>query len=328
MAIRKVSDLEKLEVLEVYDSVLSANLDDMLLEVSYPMDLGGKTYRSMKTLFGDLADIANAEILCSQTIVDFYSPITFHNNVSALCGFWISGDFYVNKDCPDTIFQNYETILKSGNTTIYSVLTNILSSPETNLIASPTNIICSNTQLLAKFTDLETILTSSSGQLRVGYPTIQIGYNGDTPSNTIIDGNLSVTNVINGCSLCAKWADLAEIYAADDDYEPGTLVKFGGVEEITVADTQANAVVTTNPGLVLGGCLSSETKFYKGIALVGRVPVKCIGQVKKFDKVSVSKTPGFAEVAAPGNQQVVGIALEDGKSDLSSLVECVVKLAF
>jgi hypothetical protein len=65
MAIRKVSDLEKLEVLEVYDSVLSANLDDMLLEVSYPMDLGGKTYRSMKTLFGDLAEVTNAAILCS-----------------------------------------------------------------------------------------------------------------------------------------------------------------------------------------------------------------------------------------------------------------------
>jgi hypothetical protein len=158
-----------------------------------------------------------------------------------------------------------------------------LSSSNINLIASPNNIICSNTQLLAKFTDNETILTSVGGQLKVGYPTIQIGYGGSSPSNTTINGNFNVTgnatftNVINGCSLCAKWADLAEMYAADDDYEPGTLVKFGGVEEITVADSQANAVVTTNPGLVLGGHLSSESKFYKGIALVGRVPVKCIG---------------------------------------------------
>jgi len=36
-------------------------------------------------------------------------------------------------------------------------------------------------------------------------------------------------------------------------------------------------------------------KFAKGIALVGRVPVKCIGEVKKFDKLVLSETPGFAE---------------------------------
>ena len=75
----------------------------MLLEVSYPQEMHGKSYRSMKTLFGDLAEVINASILCSSTIVDFYSPITFHNTVSALCSLWLSGNFYVNKDVPDYV---------------------------------------------------------------------------------------------------------------------------------------------------------------------------------------------------------------------------------
>lgn len=44
MAIRKVSDLEKLEILEIFRTPLSATVDDMLLEVSYPTEVAGKTY--------------------------------------------------------------------------------------------------------------------------------------------------------------------------------------------------------------------------------------------------------------------------------------------
>lgn len=83
-----------------------------------------------------------------------------------------------------------------------------------------------------------------------------------------------------GCALCALWADLAETYESDRDYEPGTLVRFGGEKEITIAHDEANAVITTNPGLILNsdrhGCQ---------IALVGRTPVNVVGKVKKFDKI-------------------------------------------
>jgi hypothetical protein len=59
-----------------------------------------------------------------------------------------------------------------------------------------------------------------------------------------VNGNATFTEVINGTALKAKWADLAEFYKADNDYKPGTLVKFGGSAEITIADTKANAVIT------------------------------------------------------------------------------------
>ena len=335
MAIRKVSDLEKLEILEIFRTPLSSTVDDMLIEVSYPTEVAGKTYQSRKTMFRDMATAINASILCSNTLVDFWDTVIFHNEISALCGLCLTGNFYVNKDCPDSILNQYETVMRTGNTTIFSMLTNLLSSNDTNILAAPNNIICSDTQVLALFSDIETTLSSGTGgsQLKLIYPNIQIG-TGTT--STTINGDLTVTGpatftqVINGCALCAKWADLAEIYEADEDYSPGTLVKFGGDAELTIADTIANAVITTQPGLVLGQ--TSETKpLGKGIALIGRVPVKCVGEVKKFDQMVLSETPGFARSnheESNGKKQVIGIALEDSSNELSSLVECTVKLAF
>lgn len=315
MAIRKVSDLEKLDVFGVRESALSGTLDEMLIETSWPRQLGDKSFVSMKMLFSDMADIINAAIVCSDTIVDFYSPVSFHNHVSAYDGFWLSGNFYVNKDMSDIELNQYETLMKSGNTTIYSTIKNLLSSNNTNIIAAPTNIICSDTQVLAKFTDASTTLSSRSGSLTIKYP------------NITVDGSATFTQVINGCSLCAKWADLAEVYDADEDYEPGTLVKFGGHREITVADDAVNAVVTTKPGLVLGSP-ADGAKFPRGVALVGRVPVKCIGEVKKFDHLCLSDKPGFACAEGSSSKPAVGIALEDSPNAVSSLVEAVVKLSF
>ena len=117
------------------------------------------------------------------------------------------------------------------------------------------------------------------------------------------------------------------MYDADEDYEPGTLVKFGGSREITVADDVVNAIVTTKPGLVLGSP-ADGAKFSKGVALVGRVPVKCIGEVKKFDHLCLSDKPGFACAEGSYSKPVIGIALEDSPNAVSSLVEAVVKLSF
>ena len=81
----------------------------------------------MKTLFGDLAEVINDAILCSSTIVDFYSPITFHNTVSALCSFWLSGNFYVNKDVPDnTIVAGVPAVpIRKVEGSIWSLFENI-----------------------------------------------------------------------------------------------------------------------------------------------------------------------------------------------------------
>lgn len=89
---------------------------------------------------------------------------------------------------------------------------------------------------------------------------------------------------INAVALSAYWADLAEYYVADKPYKPGTLVKFGGKHELTIADSEANAVVTTEPGFILNSGIeqATEDSWPIAVALVGRTPVKVIGKVNKF----------------------------------------------
>ncbi len=54
-------------------------------------------------------------------------------------------------------------------------------------------------------------------------------------NNTIAarDGTGDITaNVFNGTATSAQFADLAEKYTSDADYEPGTVVVFGGEAEV------------------------------------------------------------------------------------------------
>ena len=134
----------------------------------------------------------------------------------------------------------------------------------------------------------------------------------------IHDGIISATNVIDFANH-AFWSDLGERYLADDVYEPGTLVKFGGEKEITIADTEVNAIVSTkafdlNAGLA-GGTV---------IALCGRVPTKIKGKIKKFDKIMLSNIPGIA-CKWDGNSRVIGCALESSDDEKIKLVECVTR---
>ena len=137
--------------------------------------------------------------------------------------------------------------------------------------------------------------------------------------------NATFDQLINGVAYRAQWGDLAEYYSADDDYEPGTLIKFGGEKEITVATDKVNGVVTTKPGVILNGIDGIEKP--TAIALVGRVPIKVRGPVRKFDKIVLSHTdPGIGVVYnfAPYSE-IIGRALEENKNTGEKLVMCATR---
>lgn len=137
------------------------------------------------------------------------------------------------------------------------------------------------------------------------------------------------SQTIQGTAYRAQWGDLAEYYEADEHYMPGTLVKFGGSREVTIANDEANAVVTSNPAVIMNGNQSFEHPC--PIALVGRVPVKVIGKCNKFDSLVLSNNNGVATVKNSrydlGTNKVIAKALEEKTLEETSLVLCAVTLS-
>ena len=133
-------------------------------------------------------------------------------------------------------------------------------------------------------------------------------------------------NTIHAKATSAQYADLAEKYIADADYIPGTVVVFGGEQEITTTteshDTRVAGVISTNPAYLMNsGCNGLS------VALQGRVPCQVKGPVCKGDLLVTSDIPGVAQKLnqysyAPGC--VVGKSLENFESDQQTLIEIVV----
>lgn len=106
---------------------------------------------------------------------------------------------------------------------------------------------------------------------------------------------------------------MAEYYSADADYEPGTVLIFGGDAEVTItsisSDSRVAGVVTTNPAYIMNADLEGTRAC---LALQGRIPVKVIGTVRKGDMLTTSNTPGYAIKAMnPTVGTIIGKALEN-----------------
>jgi hypothetical protein len=143
-------------------------------------------------------------------------------------------------------------------------------------------------------------------------------------------GDLCATT-FRGTATSALFADLAEKYLADEDYEVGTVVSVGGDKEVTACQLgdRAFGAVSANPAFKMNDGLVGGTY----IALKGRVPVKVIGSVKKGDKL-IAAGDGCAGVASEflKGQQVTAktfpdtfaIALETNMNPSVKLVECII----
>lgn len=143
-------------------------------------------------------------------------------------------------------------------------------------------------------------------------------------------GNLNAV-LFQGTATSANFADLAEKYLADQDYEAGTVVSVGGSAEVTKCHRgdRAFGAVSANPAFMMNSTLEGGTY----IALKGRLPIKVNGPVNKGDKL-IADDNGCAGVATEIMKNMpikisnlpdtFAIALETNLDPGIKLVECVI----
>ena len=160
---------------------------------------------------------------------------------------------------------------------------------------------------------------------QVQTPILTTGAN--TTAGTIT-GNWSLST---GSRLNATYADLAERFAADAVYAPGTVVQIGGTHEVTmVKDELSEEVfgVVSNTAAYLMNSTAGESDTHPAIALAGRVQVKTIGKVAKGQRL-VSAGNGLARAANNSEAtafNVIGRALADKTTEDEGFVEAIVMI--
>jgi hypothetical protein len=131
---------------------------------------------------------------------------------------------------------------------------------------------------------------------------------------------------IYGLATSAQYADLAEKYSADGEYLPGTVVVFGGSEEITVtnafADVRVAGVISSNPAYLMNAATLGLP-----VALRGRVPVQVLGAVSKGDLLVTAPQAGFAQSVGQNSSYGAAVfakSLVTDGSNGSKIIEAVI----
>jgi len=271
---------------------------------------------------GTLATLAGTETLTNKTINGANNTLTVRiaNDVSGL-GTGVASALAVNTGSSGAFVVNGGALGTPSSGTLTSctglpVSTGIsgLGSGVATFLATP-----SSANLLAAVTD-----ETGSGALVFGTSptfTTQITTPVIVKSGTTATGNIGQSDntfntifaaTFSGTATTARYADLAEKYSADADYEPGTVLHFGGEAEVTICDTdmcrKVAGVVTTAPAHLMNSELGGVAA---AIALQGRVPCKVIGPVAKGDMmVSAGNGRARAEIN-PVMGSVIGKSLEN-----------------
>jgi len=172
-------------------------------------------------------------------------------------------------------------------------------------------------------------ITVTNGDGVSGNPTIALS---STPEVSAIiktgtngSGNIGQTGnrfgTIFGTATTAQYADLAEKYTTDAEYEAGTVlaVAINGDAEATQtwqSGQRVLGVISTNPAFLMNDEADGQA-----IALRGRVPVKVIGPIRKGQPL-ICNQDGKGMYGDTSNS--FAIALETNEDANVKLVECVI----
>ena len=142
-----------------------------------------------------------------------------------------------------------------------------------------------------------------------------------------VHANRMKADIFDGVATSAQYADLAEKFQADHNYEPGTVLMFGGPKEVSISVGENNkavaGVVSHSPAYLMNNALTTENSVE--VAMMGRVPCRVVGKIRKGDMLVTSKENGVATASEdPKLGTVIGKALQNYDSDEIGEIEIVV----
>jgi len=155
----------------------------------------------------------------------------------------------------------------------------------------------------------------TAGNLSVSTGTVTVGNIVNANANGI--GNIGSStlyfNTVFAQATSAQYADLAEMYRGDRYYSPGTVVCFGGSNEVTIAekdhDVMVAGIVSTRPAYTMNSTLTGTTAV--AIALAGRVPCTVQGPVLRGQMLVTAGNGRARAELNPAIGTVIGKALQD-----------------
>ena len=210
--------------------------------------------------------------------------------------------------------------LSSATTGAFSSQVDVGSLVSGGAVSGTTGTFTGNTQLGSASSNDVSI------QGRVTSPIVPKANNTHDLGTSSLKWNDVYAETFNGTATSAQYADLAEIYSSDADYEAGTVVKIGGDAEVTQTnsfnDPDVFGVVSTNPAYLM----NSEADGV-AVAMTGRVPCKVEGRIKKGERLVSGSKPGFAKALGSNTydmRSIIGRALVDKDTFDDGVIEVVI----
>lgn len=221
----------------------------------------------------------------------------------------------------NTVGNKIRFKVKNGNDTLEPVNIN-----NNGIIPSITNQFNIGTSSL-KF---DTIYATNFAGLATNASNLQVGSNFrsadvNATANTVAVRNTQgdlIAREFSGTATKAKYADLAEKYLTDQKYPTGTVMS---ISKDTGSEMIACDKLNFPVGVISGkpAYLMNSDADGQAVALVGRVPVRTVGSVKKGDKVYAYDN---GTVSTENTGALVGFALESNERYEEKLVECFLKI--
>ena len=219
-------------------------------------------------------------------------------------------------------------------------------------LMSVTNTLTGTIFAVNDVSGIPSILVQDTGQVTLAPYTGNLVIGNVTDANTAkvqVTGSVALTGIVNANAngvgnigsatgyfntvfakaTSAQYADVAEKYTADADYPVGTVLRIGGIHEVSQTNsyhaTNIVGTVSDKPAYVMNSGLAAEHVAI--VALLGRVPCRVTGKISKGDLLVSSKILGVAaaldpDLWVPGC--VIGKALEDYDSITEGVIEIVV----